>query len=192
MREIRTHGLKRGLPHRKHRGGMPYSTKESVRQRKRHADRKAGCAEGDRRAEAQPYKGMSQTKVKSRMYASKLLTERSPVVKRVMVAETNTDAADSFCAAPGGTGHRDMARSESSARELGRPVPRTMAGAMHRARPWEKLAAKADAGTRVRACEITEGHVRVEMRLREEMRGRRIGRGRRATCHVGRTRGIRI
>lgn len=47
------------------------------------------------------------------MYASKLLTERSPVVKRVMVAETNTDA-------PGGTGHRDMARSESSARELGR------------------------------------------------------------------------
>ena len=26
------------------------------------------------------------------MYASKLLTERSPVVKRVMVAETNTDA----------------------------------------------------------------------------------------------------
>jgi len=191
---------------------------------------------------------MSQTKVKSRMYASKLLTERSPVVKRVMVAETNTDAADSFCAAPGGTGHRDMARSESSARELGRPVPaqaggqesdgvvvavkrvmtverrvpacmafqtetaerawltrpitrkgerpcvrkRTMAGAMHRARPWEKLAAKADAGTRVRACEITEGHVRVEMRLREEMRGRRIGRGRRAACHVGRTRGIRI
>ena len=37
----------------------------------------------DRRAEAQPYKGMSQTKVKSRMYASKLLTERSPVVDRV-------------------------------------------------------------------------------------------------------------
>ena len=44
------------------------------------------------------------------------------MVKRVMVAETNTDAADSFCAAPGGTGHRDMARSESSARELGRPA----------------------------------------------------------------------
>ena len=120
MREIRTHGLKRGLPHRKHRGGMPYSTKESVRQRKRHADRKVGCAEGDRRAEAQLDKGMSQTKVKSRMYASKLLTERSPVVKRVMVAETNTDAPKSFCDAPGGTGHRDMARSESSARELGR------------------------------------------------------------------------
>ena len=39
------------------------------------------------------------------MYASKLPTERSPVVKRVMVAETNTDAADSFCAAPGGTGN---------------------------------------------------------------------------------------
>ena len=59
---------------------------------------------------------------------SKLLTERSPVVKRVMVAETNTDAADSFCAAPGGTGHRDMARSESSARELGRPVPAQAGG----------------------------------------------------------------
>ena len=57
------------------------------------------------RAEAQSYKGMSQTNVKSRMYASKLPTERSPVVKRVMVAETNTDAADSFCAAPGGTGN---------------------------------------------------------------------------------------
>ena len=65
---------------------------------------------------------MSQTKVKSRMYASKLLTERSPVVKRVMVAETNTDAAKSFCAVSGGTGHRDMARSECSARELGRPA----------------------------------------------------------------------
>ena len=50
----------------------------------------------DRRAEAQQDKGMSQTKVKSRMYASKLPTERSPVVKRVMVAETNTDAADSL------------------------------------------------------------------------------------------------
>ena len=62
------------------------------------------------------------------MYASKLLTERSPVVKRVMVAETNTDAADSFCVAPGGTGHRDMARSESSARELGRPVPAQAGG----------------------------------------------------------------
>ena len=191
---------------------------------------------------------MSQTKVKSRMYASKLLTERSPVAKCVMIAEANTDAPKSFCDAPDGTGHRDMARSESSARELGRPVPAQaggqesdgavvatkrvttaerrvpacmafqtetaecdwparpitrkgerpciqkviMVGATHLARPWEKLAAKADAGTRVRACEITEGHVRVEMRLREEMRGRRIGRGRRAACHVGRTRGIRI
>jgi len=210
------------------------------------ATRRARKRVRDRRAEAQPYKGMSQTKVKSRMYASKLLTERSPVVKRVMVAETNTDAADSFCAAPGGTGHRDMARSESSARELGRPVPAQaggqesdgavlaakrvmtverrapacmafqtetaerdwparlitrkgerpciqkviMVGATHLARPWEKLAAKADAGTRVRASEITEGHVRVGMRLREEMRGRRIGRGRRAACQVGRTRGI--
>ncbi len=57
-----------------------------------------------------------------------------------------------------------------------------MAGAMHRARPWEKLAAKADAGTRVRPCEITEGQVRMEGRLREEMRGRRQGRGRRAAA----------
>ena len=66
-----------------------------------------------------------------------------------------------------------------------------LVGYPHLALMREKLAAKADAGTRVRACEITEGHVRVEMRLREEMRGRRIGRGRRAACHVGRTRGIR-
>ena len=76
----------------------------------------------DRRAEAQPYKGMSQTKVKSRMYASKFPTERSPVAKCVMIAEANTDAPKSFCDAPDGTGHRDMARSESSARELGRPA----------------------------------------------------------------------
>ena len=54
------------------------------------------------------------------MYASKLLTERSPVAKCVMIAEASTDAPKSFCDAPGGTGHRDMARSESSARELGR------------------------------------------------------------------------
>ena len=74
----------------------------------------------DRRAEARPYKGMSQTKVKSRMYASKLLTERSPVAKCVMIAEASTDAPKSFCDAPDGTGHRDMARSDSSARELGR------------------------------------------------------------------------
>ena len=174
------------------------------------------------------------------MYASKLLTERSPVAKRVMIAEADTDAPKSFCDAPDGTGHRDMARSESSARELGRPVPaqaggqesdgavvamkrvmtverrvpacmafqtetaerawptrpntrkgerpcvrkRIMVGAMHRARPWAKLAAKADAGARVCIREITEGHVRVEMRLREEMRGRRIGRGRRAACRL--------
>ena len=56
------------------------------------------------------------------MYASKLLTERSPVAKCVMIAEADMDAAESFCAAPDGTGHRDMARSESSARELGRPA----------------------------------------------------------------------
>ena len=76
----------------------------------------------DRRAEAQLDKGMSQTKVKSCMYASKLLTERSPVAKCVMIAEADMDAAESFCAAPDGTWHRDMARSESSARELGRPA----------------------------------------------------------------------
>ncbi len=54
------------------------------------------------------------------MYASKLLTERSPVAKCVMIAEASTDAPKSFCDAPDGTGHRDMARSDSSARELGR------------------------------------------------------------------------
>ena len=66
--------------------------------------------------------------MKSRMYASKLLTERSPVAKCVMTAEANMDAADSFCAVPDGTGYRDMARSESSARELGRPVPAQAGG----------------------------------------------------------------
>ena len=60
--------------------------------------------------------------MKSRMYASKFPTERSPVAKCVMIAEANTDAPKSFCDAPDGTGHRDMARSESSARELGRPA----------------------------------------------------------------------
>ena len=35
---------------------------------------------------------------------------------------TLPDAPKSFCDAPDGTGHRDMARSESSARELGRPA----------------------------------------------------------------------
>ena len=56
------------------------------------ATRRARKRVRDRRAEAQLDKGKSQTKVKSRMYASKLLTERSPVVKRVMVAEANTGA----------------------------------------------------------------------------------------------------
>ena len=62
------------------------------------------------------------------MYASKFPTERSPVAKCVMIAEANTDAPKSFCDAPDGTGHRDMARSESSARELGRPVPAQAGG----------------------------------------------------------------
>ena len=56
------------------------------------------------------------------MYASKLLTERPPVAKRVMIVEANADVPKSFCDAPGGTGHRDVARSDSSARELGRPA----------------------------------------------------------------------
>jgi len=56
------------------------------------------------------------------MYASKLLTERSPVAKCVMIAEADADAPKSFCDAPDGTGYRDMARSESSAWELGRPA----------------------------------------------------------------------
>ena len=46
-------------------------------------------------------------------------------------------------------------------------------GAMHRARPWKKLAAKADAGALVRTRGITEGQVLMEGRLCEEMRGRR-------------------
>ena len=36
------------------------------------------------------------------MYASKLLTERSPVAKCVMIAEASTDAPKSFCVAPYG------------------------------------------------------------------------------------------
>ena len=171
------------------------------------------------------------------MYASKLLTERSPVAKWVMIAEANTDAPKSFCDAPDGTGYRDMARSESSGGNLGdlscasrgqesdgavvavkrvmtveRRVPACMAfqtetaergwpmwlTTRKRRKPcvqketmvwcdaprssWEKLAAKADAGARVRSREITEGQVRMEGRLCEEMRGRRFGRGRRAAA----------
>ena len=78
--------------------------------------------EGDRRAEAQPDERMSQTKVKSRMYASILPTERHPVAKRVIIAEAETDAPKPLRGAPDGTGYRDMARSESSAQELGRPA----------------------------------------------------------------------
>ena len=182
------------------------------------------------------------------MYASKFPTERSPVAKCVMIAEANTDAPKSFCDAPDGTGYRDMARSESSARELGRPVPAQAGGqesdgtvvaakrvmtverrvpacmafrteAAERGWParlttrqgnksctqemgcdwciaprssWKKLTAKADMDVRVCIREITENHVRVEVRLREEMRGRWISRGRRAACRTGRTRGIRI
>ena len=44
------------------------------------------------------------------------------MAKCVMIAEADMNAAESVCAALDGTGHRDMARSESSTRELGRPV----------------------------------------------------------------------
>ena len=110
--------------------------------------------------------------------------------KRVMTVERRVPACMAF--------QTETAECDWPARPITRKGERPciqkviMVGATHLARPWEKLAAKADAGTRVRASEITEGHVRVGMRLREEMRGRRIGRGRRAACHVGRTRGIRI
>ena len=56
------------------------------------------------------------------MYASILPTERHPVAKRVMIAEAETDAPKPLRGAPDGTGYRDMARSESSAQELGRPA----------------------------------------------------------------------
>ena len=56
------------------------------------------------------------------MYASILPTERHPVAKRVMTAEANTDAPKPLRGTPDGTGYRDMARSESSAQELGRPA----------------------------------------------------------------------
>ena len=60
--------------------------------------------------------------MKSRMYASILPTERHPVAKRVIIAEAETDAPKPLRGAPDGTGYRDMARSESSAQELGRPA----------------------------------------------------------------------
>ena len=56
------------------------------------------------------------------MYASILPTERHPVATRIMTAEANTDAPKPLRGAPDGTGYRDMARSESSAQELGRPA----------------------------------------------------------------------
>jgi len=42
------------------------------------ATRRARKRVRDRRAEAQPYKGVSQTKVKPRMYASKFVPWRDP------------------------------------------------------------------------------------------------------------------
>ena len=41
---------------------------------------------------------------------------------RIIVAEANTDAPEPLRGAPDGSGYRDMARSESSAQELGRPA----------------------------------------------------------------------
>ena len=41
---------------------------------------------------------------------------------RIIVAEANTDAPKPLRGAPDGSGYRDMARSESSAQELGRPA----------------------------------------------------------------------
>ena len=44
------------------------------------------------------------------------------MAKRVIIAEAETDAPKPLRGAPDGTGYRDMARSESSAQELGRPA----------------------------------------------------------------------
>ncbi len=44
------------------------------------------------------------------------------MVKRIIIAEANTDTPKPLRGAPDGSGYRDMARSESSAQELGRPA----------------------------------------------------------------------
>ena len=44
------------------------------------------------------------------------------MAKRIIIAEAETDAPKPLRGAPDGTGYRDMARSESSAQELGRPA----------------------------------------------------------------------
>ncbi|MBQ6142416.1 MAG: hypothetical protein IJI54_14165 [Kiritimatiellae bacterium] len=47
-----------------------------------------------------------------------------------------------------------------------------MAGAMHRARPWEKLAAKADAGTRVRAMLAELAESELDTKKTGQMKGK--------------------
>ena len=44
------------------------------------------------------------------------------MAKRIIIAEAHADAPKSLRGAPDGSGYRDMARSESSAQELGRPA----------------------------------------------------------------------
>lgn len=44
------------------------------------------------------------------------------MVKRIIIAEAHADAPKPLRGAPDGSGYRDMARSESSAQELGRPA----------------------------------------------------------------------
>ena len=44
------------------------------------------------------------------------------MAKRIIIAEAHADAPKPFRGAPDGSGYRDMARSESSAQELGRPA----------------------------------------------------------------------
>ena len=44
------------------------------------------------------------------------------MAKRIIIAEAHADAPKPLRGAPDGSGYRDMARSESSAQELGRPA----------------------------------------------------------------------
>ena len=53
---------------------------------------------------------------------------------RIIVAEANTDAPKPLRGAPDGSGYRDMARSESSAQELGRPADGKPAAGVGRGR----------------------------------------------------------
>ena len=60
------------------------------------------------------------------MYTSSLITEL--VVKRIVYDETNTDVPKPLRGVSDGSGYRDMARSESSAQELGRSAGRENRG----------------------------------------------------------------